>query len=554
MMPAGAAVSHVHSEETANKNIACALDARAEENPTLRALILPDGRVLNFLELRRECDRRAHALRRAGVSRGMRVALMVRPGIEFFALTFALFKLGAVVVLIDPGLGRKKLARCLAEASPDAFIGAPLAHAARLAFGWAKTSARILVTVGRRWFWGGCTLSGILRAGGREAFPPDRLDAQSAAAILFTSGSTGAPKGTVYSHGNFQAQIAALREHFEITPGEVDLPTFPLFALFAPALAMTSVIPKMDFARPGRVKPQNILEPILKYGVTQLFGSPALIDRVGRHGQKMGVRLPSLKRVICAGAPVPVRVIERFQGMLEDACQIHTPYGATEALPVTSTGSREILSETGRKYAEGSGLCVGRPVADSRIDILQISDRPIPAWSESLRAARGEVGEIVARGPAVTSSYFGRPEADAAAKIRFPDGTLGHRMGDVGYLDEQGRLWFCGRKSQRVAAQQRTHFTVACEGVFNRHPRVRRSALIALNEGARRRPAIVIELESGTMPSERLKSELLELGAARECTRDILRIFFHPSFPVDIRHNAKISRETLAAWANARAR
>ena len=123
------------------------------------------------------------------------------------------------------------------------------------------------------------------------------------AAILFTSGSTGVPKGAVYTHGNFLAQVELLKETYGIEPGEIDLPTFPLFALFDPALGMSAVIPEMDPTRPANVDPEKILGAIQRYGVTNTFGSPALLHRVGSYGAAHGVKLPTLRRVISAGAP-----------------------------------------------------------------------------------------------------------------------------------------------------------------------------------------------------------------------------------------------------------
>ncbi|HVE14213.1 MAG TPA: fatty acid CoA ligase family protein [Elusimicrobiota bacterium] len=534
---------------SASANIAGALEARAAADPARKALILPDGTELSFAELERAASRRARALAAAGIGRGARAALMVPPGLEFFALAFALFKLGAIPVFIDPGMGRAGLSRCLDDAAPEAFIGIPLAHAARVVLGWARRSLRVRVTVGPRLFWGGASLARLVAAADEAPRPAEALGADEPAAILFTSGSTGPAKGALYTHGNFQAQIEALRALFGIGPGEVDLPTFPLFALFAPALGMTSVLPEMDFTRPGSVDPESIVGPVQGRGVHQLFGSPALLDRVGRWAEGQDVRLESLRRVVSAGAPVAPKILERFAKLLPEGCAIHTPYGATEALPVACIDSREILSETWRGTAEGRGVCVGRPVPGVRVDVLKVSDEPVPEWSEDLRAAPGEIGEFVVRGPAVTREYFNRPEATALAKVRFPDGTVGHRMGDVGRVDEAGRLWFCGRKSQRVETEAGTLYTIPCEGVFNRHPKARRTALVGVGPAPRQTPVLVVEPEEGVEPDEALKEELRGLGAGFGHTRTVRVMLFHPSFPVDIRHNAKIFREKLAVWA-----
>ena len=532
-------------------NIASHLPRMAQQQPDTTAIIFPKGKKqLTFQELDRLSDRICHALIAHGISRGVRTVLMVTPSPEFFALTFALFKVGAVPVLIDPGLGIKNLKSCLAEAKPSAFIGIPKAQVARLLFGWARQSIKTVITVGPRLFWGGTTLDKLIQQSPDQPFEMAVTAADDQAAILFTSGSTGPPKGAIYSHGNFSAQVMALKQVYGIQPGEVDLPTFPLFALFAPALGMTAVIPEMDFTRPGSVDPQKIISAITSYNVTTMFGSPALINRVGRYGAEQGIKLPTLKRVISAGAPVPAAVLERFSQMLAGDVEIFTPYGATESLPVCSIGSREILGETRAITENGGGVCIGRPVSSIRVEIIRISDEPIAAWSDDLRVASGQVGEIAVQGPQVTRGYFQRPEADRLSKINDPQGGFFHRMGDLGRQDETGRLWFCGRKSHRVESAHGPLFTIPVEALFNTHPAVYRSALVGVGPQGNQQPVICIELEQGLSTShDQLRSELLSIAAAHSHTKDINTILFHPAFPVDIRHNAKIFREKLAVWA-----
>lgn len=534
-------------------NIAAHLPEMAGRQPDTPAIIFPKGnRRLSFRELNALSDRIAHGLVGIGIGRGVRTVLMVTPGPEFFALTFALFKVGAVPVLIDPGLGVKNLKKCLDEAEPRAFIGIPKAHIARVLFGWGKKSLRTFVTVGRRFFWGGSTLAKLLdHDEWNMPFPMAPTERDDIAAILFTSGSTGPPKGAIYSHGNFAAQVEALRRVYGIEPGEIDLPTFPLFALFAPALGMTAVIPDMDFTRPGSVNPRKILTAIQAHGVTTMFGSPALINRVGRYGAEHGIRLPSLRRAISAGAPVPAPVLERFTSMLSPGTEVFTPYGATEALPVCSIGSSEILGGTRQITEAGGGVCIGRPVEGIRVEIIRISDEAIPVWDDSLRLPGGQIGEIVVQGAQVTRGYHNRPEADRLSKIADPaTGGFFHRMGDLGGFDETGRLWFCGRKSHRVETPDGPLYTIPCEAVFNTHPHVFRTALVGIGEQGQQLPVLCVELEKGTaVDLNTVRKELLAIGDAHVHTHAITTILFHPVFPVDIRHNAKIFREKLAVWA-----
>ncbi|MBJ6750287.1 fatty acid CoA ligase family protein [Geomonas anaerohicana] len=539
--------------ETEFVNIAAHLPEMARRQPDTRAIIFPKGkRSLTFSELNSLSDKIARGLIANGIRSGVRTVLMVTPSPEFFALTFALFKVGAVPVLIDPGLGIKNLKQCFSEAEPHAFIGIPKAHIARKLFSWGKESIRTCVTVGPRLFWEGTTLAKII-AEQQDDTPftlaPTQKD--DVAAILFTSGSTGIPKGAIYSHGNFSAQVQALKEVYGIEPGEIDLPTFPLFALFAPALGMTAVIPEMDFTRPGSVDPKKIVGPINEYGVTTMFGSPALINRVGRYGVEHGVKLPTLRRAISAGAPVPASVLERFTSLLNPGVQVFTPYGATEALPVCSIGSTEILQETRMITDAGGGVCVGRPVKGIRLEIIQITDNPIYGWDDELRVPTGKIGEIVVQGEQVTRGYYNRPESDHLSKIiDAATGSFFHRMGDLGGMDEEGRVWFCGRKSHRVETEAGPLYTIPCEAVFNTHPAVFRSALVGVGEPGALTPVICIELEKDVkVDQEQIRKELKTLAEEHIHTRSVETILFHPAFPVDIRHNAKIFREKLAVWA-----
>ena len=543
-------------------NIAAQLAEMARLQPARPAVICASGRdaqgavayeQLSFAELEEASNRLAIALGGVGIRRGQRTALMVPPGLDFFSLTFALFKAGAVPVLIDPGIGVRHLGGCLAHAMPEAFIGVPKAHAARVLLGWARGSVRTNVTVGAKWFWGGHALDELrARVPAGSTFTPVEPAQDETAAILFTSGSTGTPKGAVYTHEIFGAQVAHIRGLYGIEPGEMDLATFPLFALFGPALGMTAVVPEMDASRPARADPATIVEAIRKFGVTNMFGSPALIDRVGRYGEAHGITLPTLRRAISAGAPVASKVLERFAQMLPEGAQIFTPYGATECLPVASIGSDEILGETRQRTAEGAGVCVGRPIPGVQARIIRISDEAIATWDDALELPAGEVGEIAVKAAHATRTYFNLPAATALAKIQdLVSGSFYHRMGDLGYVDERGRLWFCGRKAHRVATPQGTLYTDPCEGIFNTHSGVFRSALVGVRRNGATQPVLCVELEPAAqgIPKDAIRAELRALGARHERTRQIETILFHPAFPMDVRHNAKIFRDKLAIWA-----
>jgi len=523
-------------------------------------------------DLDRESDCIARGLESIGIVRGTRTALMVRPGRELFSLMLALFKVGAVPVLIDPGIGLRPLRRCLDEAEPEAFIGVPAAQAARIALGWARKTLRITVTVGRYPKFGAPTLDRLRELG--TSGPHDApyatatMEDADVAAILFTSGSTGPPKGVVYQHGNFAAQVEAIRGLGHIKPGETDLATFAPFALFDPAIGMSALIPDMDPTRPGHVDPRRIIEPAEEFGATSLFGSPALLDTVGRHGAKHGTKLTTLRRVVSAGAPVSADIVDRFLGMLPDEAKILTPYGATECLPVSCISSDEVLSETAALTDTGLGVCVGSPVPSIDARVIAIDDDPIESWDPALEVPTGSIGEITVRGPQATTAYFNRSDATALAKIRDTDGVANadkstdnksgfwHRMGDVGYFDERGRLWYCGRKADRVTTDRGTLFSVQCEAIFDTHPKVRRTALVGVPVQNGEMPVICVELlpEIPRRARGAVEADLRALAERYAHTRDIRHFLFHSRFPVDIRHNAKIGRPELGRWARRKLR
>ncbi len=543
-------------------NIAATLPRLARERPDQIAIRCP-GRpgpggmarydvALTYAELDARSDAIAAGLARHGIGRGTRSVVMVRPSPEFFLLMFALFKAGAVPVLVDPGIDRRALKQCLDEARPEAFIGIPLAQLARRLLGWARSATRI-VTVGARWAWGGTTLAKVERAGrdaGGQLAPtaPDEI-----AAILFTSGSTGVPKGVVYRHRHFVGQVELLRNAFGMAPGGVDLPTFPPFALFDPALGLTSVIPDMDPTRPARADPRRLHDAIARFGVTQLFGSPALMRVLADYGRP----LPTVKRVTSAGAPVPPDVVAKMRRLLPDDAQLWTPYGATECLPVAVIEGRE-LEATRAATEAGAGTCVGRVVAPNVVRIIAIDDAAIADWSGARELGAGEIGEITVAGPTATDAYFNREQATAIAKIRERLAGGGervvHRMGDVGYFDAEGRLWFCGRKTQRVETAGGPMYTEQVEPVFNALAGIARTALVGIGAPGRQEPVLCYEPAPGAAGRAALERTLRAAADAHPHTTAIARFLPHPGFPVDIRHNAKIGREKLAAWAAAQPR
>jgi acyl-coenzyme A synthetase/AMP-(fatty) acid ligase len=349
-----------------------------------------------------------------------------------------------------------------------------------------------------------------------------------------------------YEHRIFQSQLAQIRDYYGIKPGDIDQPAFPLFALFSIALGACSVIPDMDPSCPAKVDPQKFINSIEKYGVNYSFGSPAIWEVVGRYCQARRIKLPSLKKVLMAGAPVSGELLKVMFEVLPDDGEVHIPYGATESLPVISMRGREVVAETWPLTVQGRGACVGRPLPGIKVRIIEAVDGPVADIGKEL--PNGEIGEIIVVGEVVTKAYFNNDSENRLAKIADADGFW-HRIGDVGYFDEQGCLWFCGRKAHRVMTPKGILYTICCEAVFNQHPLVRRSALVGVGKIGKQSPVLIVEPYKKISDPTGLMADLQNIALAHEHTTDIKKFMIHTAFPVDIRHNAKIFREKLAQWA-----
>ena len=541
-------------------NVANALSWQAQRQPSAIAIYYPKNSAfrkdhyesVTYQELNELADCYARGLHAYGITAGTRTALMLTPGLNFFAMFFALFKAGAVPVLIDPGIGMKPLKECLAEAEPKAFIGVTKAHFARKVLGWAKQSCELLVTAGPTLGLGGINLKKLRQMGAESAAEFEhQVKPEDMAAILFTSGSTGVPKGVVYRHRHFNAQVNMLKNAFNIEPGEVSLPTFPPFALFDPALGMTTIVPDMDPTRPADADPEKLIKAIDRFKVTNIFGSPALLNTLSNYCVDNNIRLESVTRVISAGAAVPISTIRRMQDSLYRDAEIHTPYGATECLPVSSVSASQIDDKMVDRIESGDGVFVGQPIEPNQVKIIKISEMAFNDLSETTEMPYGMPGEIIVTGPSCTDSYWKRDNATAMSKFGDEFGNTWHRMGDVGIMDGLGRLWYCGRVSQRIETAEETLYADQCEAIFNQHPDLVRSAVVGVGTKGRQTPVLCIEVKGKLSPvdTERVHFDLLQLAQAHGITKSIRTVLFHPGFPVDIRHNSKIGREELAEWA-----
>ena len=527
----------------------------ARTEPDRIAVIEPDGhdregkrkyRRYTYRQLSADVESVAVGLREMGIVERTRVVFMAPPGYQASVVQVALTRVGATVMMIDPSVGYLNVAERLRRIDPEAFVGVPVAHLGRMFFGWGPRMLRKLIVVDGK-FPGARTMESL-----RRPAPAEPVLAQvrpdDPAAVLYTTGSTGPAKPALYTHRNFCQVFRVVHDSWAVRPDAhpIDMAVFPAFSVVALSAGGTMVVPPIDFARqsPATADPAALLEVILDCGVRSLFGSPVLLENLARHANENGMNAPSLERVIGGGAPISAELMRLLQAMMPNG-EPFANYGATEALPSTVHGARETF-DTWTQTRAGRGICVGRPFEGVEVKIVRLDDGPLDRIDE---LPRGEIGEIILKSPHVSPAYFLDEQSTRKNKI-----GEWHRVGDAGYLDDEGRLWVCGRVSQRVRGVDGPMFSLLCEPIFDAHPKVKRSGLVGIRSGDAERPVMCVELapEHRNVDRASLREELLELASKQRTTKAVREILFIDRLPVDPRHNSKIERAKLARWAASR--
>lgn len=525
-------------------NIAWRIRKVAEKLPNKKSVVLgKDSSFYTYKEFEERSNQLANRFVKLGIKPGMRTLLFVKPCLDFSVITFALFKVGAVPVLIDPGMGIPNLLKSVKQVKPEALVSIGLVHWMRRLKKEFFETVKIKISLNRV---GGSThfLYQDFETESRSFTPHDVLMSDPSA-ILFTSGGTGTPKGVLYTHGILNAQTDLLKEMFSLDESKIDLPGFPLFALFTLAMGMTSVIPEMDPTKPAACDPKKIVKNILDHNITFVAGSPAIWEKVGRYCLYNNIKLPTVAQVVMFGAPVRPEIHEMYKKILISG-DTYTPYGATECLPVSLISGSEVLKKHLPLMLQGYGTCIGKAVPETKIKILKTTDIPEVDLHE---IPNGSIGEIAVQGRQVTAGYFELPHETSLAKINMA-GELWHRMGDLGWMDHEGNVWFLGRKSHRVETGVKVFYSIQMESIFNQHPKVKRSALVKVTREGKVHPALVIERhDKSTKLTESFLKELRLMKNHHESTKDIHEFFLHAGFPVDVRHNIKIDRIKLSQWA-----
>ncbi len=520
------------------------LDQRADDNE-IAIMEMVDGgpgKSVTFAELAADVRGVAAGLVDLGVSPGDRVAILVPPGIDLAVCIYACWRMGAVVVVADAGLGVRGMGQALQSANPRFLIGIPKALVAAKALRWPGTriaSTTDLSAVRSKLLNVIETLGG-LRQRGSDAAPPVEPGALDDAAILFTSGSTGPAKGVAYRHYQLQAQRDTIVDLYGLTSDDRLVAAFGPFALFGPGIGITSVVPDMDVTSPGTLTASALADAVAGVDATLVFGSPAALKNVAATAFALSephkVALARVRLIMSAGAPVP-RTTLRAVGDIMPNAESHTPYGMTEALPVADISFAEI-----QNVGPGAGVCVGSTVAGVDVAIMPL-DSAGDATGEFTTKADA-LGEVCIKAAHICDGYDVLWLTDDAATLA--DGW--HRSGDVGHLDSEGRLWIEGRMAHLIRTAAGPVTPIAIEHSVAELPEVELAAAIGVGpRGTQQVVVVVVPTDAPKRPD--LASEALAATVRATVDVDVAAVLVVPSLPVDVRHNSKIDRTRVAAWA-----
>ncbi|MCO5232371.1 MAG: AMP-binding protein [Chitinophagales bacterium] len=529
--------------------------------PNRIAVIEPDGYSWNgkrkykkytYAQLSSDVESVAPGLREIGIHEGVRTVSMMPPSYEACVLGLALQRVGAFTLLIDPAVGYLNVSERLNRIKPEAFVGVPLALLGRTAFGWGpRFSSKSIVIDG--YFPGAHTLASLKRKAPAQPKDPN-VSLEDPATVLYTTGSTGPAKPTLYLHKNYSKLFEVVHQSWRFDPENkvhVDMPVFPAFFFIALSAGGTMVVPPINYPRdtPETTNSKALLEVINDCHVESCFASPVILQKMARYAVQHNIQTPNFRRVIGGGAPITESVKKDLLKMMGDNAQVFSNYGATEALPSTEMSAQEAISETFPLTNQGMGICVGRPFDGVEIRIIKIVDDTISSIEQTENIPLGQLGEIIVRGEHISPRYYLDEESTKKNKVPDPTGQW-HRLGDTGYIDEKGRLWVCGRVSQRVKTTKGDVLTLQAEFIINTHPLVMRSGLASVPLQGDNIPVICIQLnETFKGDKEDLRKELLNMASQNIHTNLIKHLLFIEKLPVDPRHNSKIERPKLSKWA-----
>lgn len=510
-------------------NVAQLFFDAAARHETTPAFVAANGERVTFGALRLGVENFAAGLRADGFGPGERAVFMLPMSPQLYVAVLGALAAGGVAVFVDPWVSVRQIARLAAAARPSAFIGTPKAHVLRLL---SSALRRVPITVASEGFGAGIVARRRFRDLRGHA-PVVAVSAEASALITYTTGSSGVPKGVNRTHAILAAQHRVIREEFPAVSGDVDLTTFPVFALSNLAAGVTTVIPPVDLRRIAQADARLVLAHLRTFGVSTMAASPPLFDLLAERLRVSGEEAPLLRRIVSGGAPVRDDQLRRWREAFPNT-EIVVAYGSSEAEPVASMTAEERRDATG----VGAGYCVGKPVAAVRARAVGIERG---AMTEARDVSAGAVGELLVAGPHVCRDYAGDPAAAAENKVRDADGTVWHRMGDTGYFDERGRFWLVGRVHSTIRRNGvDLHAQVIEQAARSDDARIRGVAAMGMPD-ERLGERLVVVVESDVDVSTDVRARLARIGIASVDQIERLRA----PLPVDPRHNSKVDYARL---------
>ncbi|MDJ0377530.1 alpha/beta fold hydrolase [Cryobacterium sp. PH31-L1] len=573
------------------------LDVLKDSDETALVDMQPAPRTVSWRLLSRRVRQIAAGLVHIGVKPGDRVSLLVPPSADLTAVLYACVRIGAIVVVADAGLGLPGLTRAVRGARPDFVIGAAPGLMAARALGWPgrKISVARFPAPMARLLSIEHTLAGLIQLGQARLESGDLLPVEprpsDAAAVLFTSGSTGPAKGVVYTHGQLSAVSNALFVQYGVGVGTGLVAGFAPFALLGPALGARSVTPDMDVTAPKTLTATAVAAAVAAIDATVVFLSPAALVNVVATADALTpadhAALDGVQRFLSAGAPISESLLTQAAALMPGATA-HTPYGMTEGLlmaDITLDGIRAAAASLARPAdaaahddesarlpetavstsstsgagaaapAEGEqlsavnpagGVCVGGATATTRIRISALDARG--ASVGELTEEPDLTGEIVVSAPHVKDHYDRLWLTERASRRGAVVGERWHRTGDVGHLDGAGRLWVEGRMPHVIVTADGVTTPVGPEQRIETLPEVFRAAFVGVGPLGTQQQVAVIET---VPPARRVHRAAEPLAAAVRAAvgSPVAAVLVVPGLPTDIRHNSKIDRSRLSRWA-----
>ena len=513
------------------KPLWAALDERRADT-SIAFADMASGQSITWADFAERVDGVAAQLADRGMRPGEHVAMLTPPGVDLVVAVYGVWRAGGVTVVADRGLGLRGLGRAVRSTRPSWVVGPSRALRAAKTLRWAPRAEHVDVDA---------LMAKAIAGSDPLATEPA---ADDLAAILFTSGATGPAKGVRYLHRQLAAQRDALAATYKITADDSLVAAFAPFALYGPALGISTVLPDCDVTKPGKLTAVALDAACRRLDATLAFASPAALANVLATAGPVSDGLDGLRglrTVMSAGAPVPAETLTALSSLVPNA-SLHTPYGMTEVLPVADVNLEGINAASGGDPI--GGVCVGRPVPGATVEILPLGFDPA---APPAAMPTGEMGEIVISTPWVSDGYHGLWATERAARLQRGDGKVWHRSGDVGHLDDSGRLWVEGRAVHNIDSAAGVITSVPVERLVETSLDLARVAAVGVGPAGCQQLVVVVEDLHGV---EGLASTDLTARVRSVVKQPVAAVLSRRALPVDIRHNAKIDRTAVAGWAD----